>query len=124
MRLLILLCCLFLTACSTRDNVAVLYQGKTAMSGHVTPTLTGGYFTITNGRATCTGAFNTDINSDIVTAPVICTDGRQGSASIRRQLNGYDGYGKLTFTNGETYDVVYGRLSKPFLDKLCQGNCR
>lgn len=124
MRLFIVCCCLLLSACASHDNVAVLYQGKAAMSGRVTPTLTGGYFTITNGRVTCTGAFNTDIHSDIVTAPVICTDGRKGSASIHRQLNGYDGYGKLTFTNGETDDVVYGRLSKPFLDKLCQGNCR
>ncbi len=123
MRVFILLCFIFLTACSSRhpDNVAVLYQGKTAMSGRVTPTLTGGYFTITNGQATCTGAFNTQVNSDIITTPVICTDGRKGSASLRRQLNGYDGYGKLIFTNGETYDVVYGRLSKPFLPKQCSG---
>lgn len=121
MRVLVLLCCLFLTACSSRDNVAVLYQGKTAMSGRVTPTLTGGYFSITNGRMTCTGAFNVQQDSDLVTTPVICTDGRKGSATLRRQLNGYDGYGKLIFTDGEEYDVVYGRLSKPFLAKQCPG---
>lgn len=115
MRVFVALLSLFLTACSSHDNVAVLYQGKTAMSGRVTATLTGGYFTITNGRMTCTGAFNVDQGSDTVTAPVICTDGRKGSATLLRQLNGYDGYGKLTFTNGEQYDVVYGRLSQPFL---------
>lgn len=115
MRVLMAIFCLILTACSSRDNVAVLYQGKTAMSGRVSSTLTGGYFTITNGRMTCTGAFNVNEGTDTITTPVICTDGRKGSATVVRQLNGYDGVGKLTFTNGEQYDVVYGRLSEPFL---------
>lgn len=104
-----------LSACSTTRNIAVTSRGQLVMCGEIEPTLTGGYFTIHNAQTTCTGAFNVGVPSDKITAPVTCTDGRQGQATAVRQLNGYDGYGKIVFNDGQHYDFVFGRLSKPFL---------
>lgn len=120
-RLLLLGCLsLVLTACTTTRNVAVLSNGQLVMQGKIEPTLTGGYFNISNSNTTCTGAFNVGVTTDTITAPVICTDGRKGLATAVRQLNGYDGYGKIVFHDGQQFDFVFGRLSKPFLP-ACEG---
>lgn len=108
-----------MTACSITGNVAALSHGQRVMHGTYTATLTGAYYTLTNGRVTCTGAFNTNVNQDPAKVPMLCTDGRKGTAVITRQLNGYDGYGTLTFTDGEQIDIVFGRLAQPFLPKPC-----
>lgn len=112
--------CLTLGACSTNGNVAVVSKGKAVMQGTYTSTLTGAYYTMTNGRTTCTGAFNTNVNQDPVKVPVMCTNGAKGEAIIHRQLNGYDGYGKITLDNGETADIVFGRLAQPFIQEKCR----
>lgn len=115
----LIIACLSLFACSTNGNVAVVSNGKAVMHGTYTATLTGAYYTMTNGRMTCTGAFNTNVNQDPVKVPVMCTNGAKGEAIIKRQLNGYDGYGKITLDNGETADIVFGRLAQPFIQEKC-----
>lgn len=116
MRVLFFLLCLCLSACSPSGKVAVIApNGQLVMDGEFSSTISGGYFTVTNGRTTCTGAFNAEVQSEKLTAPVFCTDGRQGKAVITRQLNGYDGYGELQFSDGPVWRFVFGRLSQPFL---------
>lgn len=69
---------LLLAACSTTIPVAAIGEDGRILSGVNTFGLGEGSFSVTDGKLTCTGTYNSLQTSKTISMPVVCSDGRKG----------------------------------------------
>src|SRR5579863_1052794 len=69
---------LSLVSCSTTWPVVVIGKKGEMLKGTATASLQGGSFSVTDGKLTCGGGYNSLNTSSTITMPVLCSDGRRG----------------------------------------------
>ena len=100
-----------LAGCSMTIPVAVIGQNGMILRGENTVSLTGGSFSVTNGRLTCTGSYNAYNSSPTITIPIVCNDGRTGIAMATRDSS-YSGGGKVRLSDGTEADFIFGEAAR------------
>ena len=84
------------------------------LRGSPTATLSGGSFTATNGKLTCSGSYNSLSLEETITMPVLCSDGRKGIVIATRDSSGTSGYGRVRLTDGTGADFIFGKSAENF----------
>jgi len=102
-------CAFCFGGCATAVTVpvAVISQHGEIMRGTNTSALSGGSFSVTNGKITCSGSYNAVTDSKTLTIPILCTDGRTGIATAVRDTQ-FSGGGKVRFSDGSEGNFIYG----------------
>jgi clan AA aspartic protease (TIGR02281 family) len=88
----------------------IIFPDGTRLAGAVGANLIGaGSFKASNAELTCSGKYNAFNLSQLISARVSCTDGREGMAAVQRDdPMGMSGAGILTFSDGQTAAVAWG----------------
>ena len=95
--------------------VAVIGQKGQIMRGTATAETTGGgTFSVTDGKLTCAGSYNSLDQNVIITMPVQCNDGRKGIITATRNSDGLNGAGRVRFTDGSEADFIFGPQAATF----------
>ena len=97
--------------CSMTIPVAVIGQHGEILRGTNTVSLSGGSFSVTDGKITCSGSYNALNDSPTITMPVICTDGRTGIVIATRD-SPTSGGGKVRLSDGTEADFIFGEAAK------------
>jgi hypothetical protein len=100
-----------LVGCSTTVPVAVIGQHGEIMRGTSTAGLSGGSFSVTDGKVTCSGSYNALNESPTITIPVLCTDGRRGIVTATRD-SPMSGGGKVRLSDGTEADFIFGEAAR------------
>lgn len=92
--------------------VAVRANGD-ILRGITTVTLVGGHgrVTVSDGALSCSGDYNNDDRSTVMSFPFRCTDGRTGIAT-RTSLFLHQGNGTVRLSDGETARFAFGCLTR------------
>lgn len=107
MKNLLLLSCLVLTACSATVPIAVMGEDGRILRGTTTASMAGGSFSVTDGKLTCKGSYNPLTESDVISMPTVCSDGRRGIVRAIRET-ATSGHGKIKLNDGYTADMIFG----------------
>lgn len=102
---------LSLAGCSTTIPVAVIGQHGEIMRGTNSIGLTEGSFSVTDGKVTCSGSYNSLNELQTITMPVICTDGRTGIVTATRD-SAMSGGGKVRLSDGTEADFIFGEAAR------------
>jgi hypothetical protein len=103
-----------LSACETlsvTEPVAVVSGGIAGgiLRGTSTASADGsGTFSVSNGKITCGGSYNSLDQSVTITIPVLCSDGRKGIVIDTRDESGVSGGGTLQLNDGTTGSFIFG----------------
>ena len=100
-----------LVGCSTTIPVAVIGQHGEIMRGTNTVGISGGSFSVTDGKVTCAGSYNALNDSPTITMPVVCTDGRRGIVTATRD-SAMSGGGKVRLSDGTEADFIFGEAAR------------
>jgi hypothetical protein len=100
-----------LAGCSTTIPVAVIGQNGMILRGENTISVSGGSFSVTDGKLTCTGSYNALNQSQTITIPIICNDGRTGIAQSTRDSS-LSGGGKVRLSDGSEADFIFGEAAR------------
>lgn len=100
-----------LVGCSMTIPVAVIGQHGEIMRGTNTVGLTEGSFSVTDGKVTCSGSYSALNESQTITMPVVCTDGRRGIVTATRDLP-MSGGGKVRLSDGTEADFIFGEAAR------------
>lgn len=105
---------MLLSACGpTTIPVAVIGQDGRVLTGTNTVSYTEGSFTVTDGKLTCSGSYDPLQQSQTITMPVICSDGRKGIIRSVRDTP-TSGSGTFRLNDGYQGDFVFGRAALNF----------
>ena len=96
--------------CAVQVPVAVIYQNGRILRGTNTADLSGGSFSVTDGKLTCSGSYNSLNTAPTITIPVICSDGRTGIAMATRDTS-MSGGGKVRLSDGTQADFIFGEAA-------------
>ena len=111
---LLLAACLLCTGCSYSEPVVVIGLHGETLRGTATAAMTGGTFTMTNGKLTCSGNYDDWSLSTTIEMPVLCSDGRKGIVTATRDASGYSGSGHVRLNDGSTADFIFGPSAANF----------
>lgn len=106
-KLAIIAACTALVGCAQTIPVAVIGQHGEIMRGSNSFGLSGGSFTVSNGQVSCTGTYNALNESQTITMPVVCMDGRTGIATAVRD-SPTSGGGTVTLSDGTSGRFIFG----------------
>lgn len=67
-----------------------------------------GRFEVADGYIVCGGVYNAFALDPVLTASIVCSDGRQGSVEMRRDSSLARGEGTYTLDDGEEGRVFFG----------------
>ena len=110
--LLAAFCC---AACSVTRPVALISNKGQILRGTATASLTGsGSFSVTDGKLTCAGSYNSLDQSSTIAATLLRNDGRKGIITATRQLDGLNGSGRVRLSDGSEADFVFGDAAAAF----------
>jgi hypothetical protein len=102
---------MLLIGCSVTVPVAVIGQHGEIMRGTSTASLSGGSFSVTDGKVTCSGSYNALNESQTITIPVLCTGGRRGIVIATRD-SAESGGGKVRLSDGTEADFIFGEAAR------------
>lgn len=103
------LCLAGLSACDTAYPVTVIGENGTIFRGAATDTfLHGGSFQATNGKAVCSGSYDTHAEISTVSFPVHCNNGLRGIGTAHFQ-SATSGSGFVTMSDGSRWQFLFGR---------------
>lgn len=102
-----------LVACSSTIPVAVIGNDGRILTGSNTFSLTDGSFSVTDGKLTCSGSYDPLQQSQTITMPVVCNDGRKGIVRTTRDT-ATSGSGTFRLNDGYGGDFVFGRAAENF----------
>lgn len=100
----------FLSGCATTIPVAVIGQDGRVLTGTNTASLAGGSFYVTDGKLTCSGSYDPLQQSQTISMPVICSDGRKGIIRAIRDT-ATSGSGTVRLNDGYQGDFVFGKAA-------------
>ena len=101
------------SACTSTIPVAVIGQDGRILSGTNTYSMMEGTFSVTDGELTCTGTYDPLQQSQTISMPVICNDGRKGIVRAVRDT-ATSGSGTFRLNDGYGGDFVFGRAAQNF----------
>jgi hypothetical protein len=106
---------LLLSGCSVTVPVAVVGQKGQILRGTATASTTGsGTFSVTDGKLTCAGSYNSLDSGVMITMPVQCNDGRKGIITATRNSDGLNGAGRVRLSDGMEADFIFGPQAATF----------
>ena len=109
----ILITILSLSGCSSTIPVAVIGQDGRILTGTNTVSLSEGSFYVTDGKLTCSGSYNPLQQSQTISMPVICDDGRKGIVKATRDT-ATSGSGTVRLNDGYQGDFIFGSAANNF----------
>lgn len=107
--------CLCLSACGsiTVPAAGVTSTGET-FRGSATASASAGTFEMTGSSGVqCSGTYDQFSTAKRLTIPFKCTDGKSGSADLVRDNDLVGGEGSITFSDGTTGTIKYGKKRVP-----------
>lgn len=104
----------WLTACSITEPVVVIGQNGQILRGTTTAALTGGSFTVSDGKLTCGGSYDAWDLSTTISMAVTCSDGRKGIIIATRDNSGTAGSGTVRLSDGSTATFLFGSAAAAF----------
>ena len=113
MKKLLLISCVCLTACSTTIPVAVIGQDGRILRGTNHISIGEGSFSVTDGKLTCGGSYDPLQQSETISMPVTCSDGRKGIVRAVRDTS-LSGSGTVTLNDGYKADFLFGKAASSF----------
>lgn len=118
MRLVLIVALLGLAACSYSWPVAVIGQRGDVLTGTANATLSEGTFSVSNGKLSCTGAYDPLDMSVTLNFTALCSDGRRGFGTVVRENSGQAGQGTVHLDDGETAAFIFGSHAAVFVPKV------
>ena len=106
---------LALAACAVTEPVVVIEQSGRVLSGSTTAALSGGHFSVTDGKLTCGGRYNALDMSPTISIPAACSDGRTGIVTATRDPSGVSGAGTIRLTDGTVAQFGFGSAAAGML---------
>ncbi|MFM0382835.1 hypothetical protein [Paraburkholderia dipogonis] len=105
---------LLLAGCAVTEPVVVIGQNGQILRGSTTASLTGGHFSVTDGKLTCGGGYDSWDMSTTISMPVTCNDGQRGIVIVTRDASGTSGSGTVRLTNGTEATFLFGSAAASF----------
>jgi hypothetical protein len=102
-----------LSGCTTTVPVAVIGEDGRILTGTNTATLFEGSFRVSDGRLTCAGSYDPLQQSQTISMPVLCNDGRKGIVRSTRDT-ATSGSGTVRLDDGWKADFVFGKSAENF----------
>ena len=104
-----------LSACAVTEPLVVIGKDGQTLKGITTARMSGhGRFTVTDGKLTCGGNYNS-LNTEVtINIPVLCSDGREGFAVVTRESNGVAGHGMVKMNDGSEWSFIFGSAAANF----------
>lgn len=99
---------LICAGCAYSEPVVVIGLHGETLRGSATSGLTGGAFTVADGKLTCGGTYDDWSLSTTIEMPVLCSDGRKGIAIVTRDASGMSGSGHVRLNDGSSADFIFG----------------
>lgn len=118
MRFVLTVTLLGMAACSSSWPVAVIGQHGDVLTGSATASLSVGTFAVSNGKLSCTGAYDPLDLSVTLNFTVLCTDGRRGFGTVVREASGQAGQGNVHLEDGENAAFIFGSHAAVFVPKV------
>jgi hypothetical protein len=98
-----------LSACAVTEPVLVIGKDGQTLKGTSTARISGnGSFTVTDGKLTCGGNYNSVSGEITINIPVLCSDGRKGFAVVTRESSGLSGHGTVKMNDGSDWSFIFG----------------
>jgi len=105
---------LLLADCSYTVPVVVISPHGDVLRGSSTAALSGGSFSATDGKLTCSGNYDALDMSVTISMQVLCSDGRKGFVVVTREASGTSGHGTVRLNDGSSADLVFGKAAENF----------
>ena len=104
-----------LAACAVTEPVVVIGQDGQTLKGTSTARMSGhGSVTVTDGKLTCGGNYNSLSGEITINIPVLCSDGREGFAVVTRESSGVAGHGMVKMNDGSEWSFIFGSAAANF----------
>jgi len=104
-----------LAACAVTEPVVVIGQDGQTLKGTSTARMSGhGSVTVTDGKLTCGGNYNSLSGEITINIPVLCSDGRKGFAVVTHESSGLAGHGTLKMNDGSEWRFIFGSAAANF----------
>ena len=97
-----------LGGCSITEPVEVITQEGQVLQGSTTAALSGGHFSVTDGKLRCGGTYNALDMSPVISIPATCSDGRTGIITASRDRSGTSGSGRINLSDGTVATFAFG----------------
>jgi hypothetical protein len=112
----VLLCAasLALVSCAITEPVLVIGKDGQTLKGTATGSLSGGQFSVTDGKLTCGGSYDSMSSSPTIEMQVLCSDGRKGIVVSTREPSGAAGHGTVKLNDGSEWTFVFGPAAANF----------
>ena len=105
---------ILLAACTVTYPVAVIGENGEVMRGTTTASLGSGSFSVSDGKITCAGSYDSSDRSITISMPVLCSDGRKGIIIVTRNRNLQSGSGRVRMDDGTEADFIFGEAAAAF----------
>ena len=99
---------LALVSCAITEPVVVIGKDGQTLKGTATASLIGGQFSVTDGKLTCGGRYDSMSSSPTIEMQVLCSDGRKGIVVSTREPNGAAGHGTVKLNDGSEWTFIFG----------------
>jgi phage-related tail fiber protein len=76
--------------------------------------LSGGSFSVTDGKLTCGGSYDSMSLEPTITMQTSCSDGRKGIVVATRDSTGTSGHGTVTLNDGMEGKFIFGPAAANF----------
>lgn len=73
-----------------------------------------GSYAVSRGTFSCSGTYTLSAVRDLMYVPILCSDGRKGTASVRNGPSLMSGTGSLTMNDGSTGEFAFGKDTRKF----------
>ncbi len=113
---------LALCACAVTEPVVVIDQSGRMLSGTTTAALSGGHFSVTDGKLTCSGIYNALNMSQTISIPATCSDGRNGMVIATRDPSGTSGSGTIRLSDGTVAQFAFGSAVSNLVNQASRPN--
>ncbi|PRH87262.1 hypothetical protein C5L14_11550 [Labrys okinawensis] len=95
--------------------VVVVSQGLGGtLHGSVRLEQTQGSYLVSKGKFSCTGSYALSGVRERIYVPILCSDGRKGTASVHNDPSLMSGTGSFTMSDGSTGEFAFGNDAKKF----------
>lgn len=111
---LVLLTSLSVCGCTNTQPVVVIGLNGQVLKGTATASLSGGSFSVTDGKLTCGGSYDSLSLEPTITMQTLCSDGRKGIVIATRDSSGTSGHGTVTLTDGSEGKFIFGPSAANF----------
>lgn len=84
------------------------------LHGSVRIEQTLGSYSVSKGKLSCAGSYGLSSVRSLMYIPIVCSDGRKGTASVRNEPSLMSGTGSFTMSDGSTGEFAFGDATRKF----------